>query len=392
MKILYHHRIRSKDGQYVHVEELVHAVRSAGHEVVIVGPGRVQQETFGADAGAVAWLRKALPQMLYELLELGYTIPAFFRLLRAARRERPDVIYERYNLFFPAGAWVKSLLRLPLLLEVNAPLLEERSKFGGLALKGLGAWSERYAWRTADWVMVVTDVLGARVRAAGVPPERVVVIPNGINRERFGLAPVPEAAKRALGLQDKCVLGFVGFIREWHGIEHVIEFLAAERDPHLHLLMVGEGPARQSLEATAERLGVRSQVTFTGTIDRDRVANYIAAFDIALQPAVVEYASPLKLFEYLALGKAIVAPRTPNIMEILADGQNALLFDRANPDSLPAALRMLCHDAALRRRLGQAAAASIDEQGLTWERNAERVIELARRSLPTEAARVAARG
>jgi glycosyltransferase involved in cell wall biosynthesis len=392
MKILYHHRIRSKDGQYVHVEELVHALRGAGHEVVLVGPRRVEQESFGADAGAAAWLRTVLPQMLYELLEFGYTIPAFFRLLRAARRERPDVIYERYNLFFPAGAWVKRLLRLPLLLEVNAPLPEERSKFGGLALKELGTWSERYDWRTADWLMVVTGVLGERVRAAGVPAERVVVIPNGINRERFGSAPSPDAARQALGLQDKCVLGFVGFIREWHGLEHVIEFLAAERDPRLHLLMVGDGPARQSLEAAAERLGVRGQVTFTGTVDRDRVADYIAAFEVALQPAVVEYASPLKLFEYLALGKAIVAPRTPNIMEVLADGKNALLFDSAEPGSLASALRVLCHDSALRQRLGQAAAATIDEQGLTWERNAERVIDLARRCLPTNAARAAARG
>ncbi len=380
MKILYHHRIRSKDGQFVHVEELVHALRAAGHEVVLVGPKRIEQESFGADAGVVALLRKALPRALYELLEFGYTIPAFLRLWRHARRERPNVIYERYNLFFPAGAWVKRLLGLPLLLEVNAPLLEERGKFGGLALRALGAWSERYVWRTADSVMVVTGVLGGRVRAAGVPPERIVVIPNGINRERFGSAPAPEAAKQAFGLQGKCVLGFVGFIRDWHGIEHVIEFLAAERDEQLHLLMVGDGPARASLEATAARLGVSGQVTFTGTVERDRVADHVAAFDVALQPAVVEYASPLKLFEYLALGKAIVAPNSPNIMEILTHDKNALLFDPAVAGSLSSALRALCRDPALRLRLGAAAAATIDELGLTWDRNAQRVVDLAQRA------------
>ncbi len=387
MRILYHHRIGSKDGQYVHVEELVHALRAAGHEVVMVGPKRIEQEGFGAEAGAIAWLKRALPRALYELLEFAYTVPAFLRLLRYARRERPDIIYERYNLFFPAGAWVARLLGLPLLLEVNAPLLEERSKFGGLALHRLGAWSERYVWRAADFVMVVTGVLGARVRAAGVPPERIVVIPNGINRERFGTAPPAEEAKRTLGLQGSTVLGFVGFIRPWHGLDRVIEFLAAEPDRRLHLLMVGDGPARATLEALADRLKVRERVTFTGIVDRDRVAAHIAAFDVALQPAVVDYASPLKLFEYLALGKAIVAPASPNIMEILTHEQNALLFDPADAATQPAALRRVCSDPDLRRRLGTAAAGMIDTLGLTWARNAERVAELAARAKRTEGAR-----
>ena len=74
MKILYHHRIRSKDGQYVHVEEMIHALRALGHEVIIVAPAAMETEDFGADAGAVAWMKRHLPKWIYELLELSYSL------------------------------------------------------------------------------------------------------------------------------------------------------------------------------------------------------------------------------------------------------------------------------------------------------------------------------
>ncbi|MFZ4515262.1 MAG: glycosyltransferase, partial [Acidimicrobiia bacterium] len=98
-----------------------------------------------------------------------------------------------------------------------------------------------------------------------------------------------------------------------------------------------------------------SRVAFTGVIDRDRVPELVAAFDIALQPAVTPYASPLKLMEYLVLGKAIVAPREPNLLEILTDGDNALLFDDKLPGSFETALTRLCADPALRQHLAQGA-------------------------------------
>jgi glycosyltransferase involved in cell wall biosynthesis len=290
-------------------------------------------------------------------------------------------------LFFPAGAWVSKLLGIPFLVEINAPLYEERRKFGGLALDALAQWSEGYVWRAADAALPVTAVLGERVVARGVHRARIHVIPNGINPDRFGDGVTPEAAKQALGLQGKCVLGFVGFMREWHRLDRIVEFLANNRRPDLHLLFVGDGPARAELEAQVAKLGLGAQVTFTGIVGRDRIASYIAAFDIALQPAVVEYASPLKLFEYMALGKAISAPSTPNLCEVLTQDHNALLFKESDDAALFAGLKRLCDDAALRARLGAAARATIDERGLTWHANAARVGKISaeartRRGLP----------
>jgi glycosyltransferase involved in cell wall biosynthesis len=377
LKILYHHRTRSKDGQYVHIEEMIGALRAQGHEVIIVAPPSAETESFGSDAGPVAWLKRFMPKTCYELMELAYSVVAYRRLAKAVRLHRPDCLYERYNLFLPAGVWLARKFRLPMLLEVNAPILEERTRYDGLALTRLARWSQGYAWRNADLVLPVTQVLGDIVAAYGVDPARIVVIPNGINQERFAGATDVEAAKRALGLEDALVLGFTGFVRDWHGLDKVITLIA--QDPpgaRRHLLVVGDGPVRAALEQQARALDIADRVQFTGIVARDDVERYVAAFDIALQPAVVAYASPLKLFEYLALGKAIIGPAQPNIEEILQQDYNAVLFDPASADAMAAAIARLCDDPALRRKVAANARATIADKQLTWHANAERVTGL----------------
>ena len=377
MKILFHHRIRSKDGQFVHLEELTSALAHLGHEIILVGPAAVEKEKFGSDAGFIDLLKKCLPRFIYELLEFSYSVPAFFRLWRAANRYRPDGIYERYSLFFPAGVWMRRLLRIPFLLEVNAPLLQERGRYGGLRLTRLARWSEEYVWRGADFALPVTHVLANYLRRANVPESRIVVIPNGVDRAKFQSQPERAAAKQALGLGEKLVLGFTGFVRDWHRLERAIDWIADHPgQPEPHLLITGDGPARQSLEKRAHDRGITHAITFTGVVGREEVMRYVAAYDVALQPAVMEYASPLKLFEYLALGCAIIAPATPNICEVLVNEENSLLFDPFEESSFNQALGRVCSDDALRERISRGARRTIEERQFTWEHNARRVLQL----------------
>lgn len=383
MKILYHHRTLSRDGQSVHIDELVRALRDLGHDVLVVGPTQHANASFGSDAGLVAWLKQAIPGSIYEVLELAYNIPAFWRLARAYRTLRPDILYERYSLFLLAGLWLHRLYKLPMLLEVNAPLADERRRFDSLRLKALADLAEKWVWRGADRALPVTGVLAGHLRAKGVPAARLTVVPNGIGPEFLAPAPDTRSAQSRLGIDARVVLGFVGFMRPWHGLDRVVDFIAdAGPEAGLHLLLIGDGPARADLERQARARGVANQVTFTGVVARDRIIDHIAAFDIALQPDVVSYASPLKLFEYMALGRAIIAPDTANIREVIKQGENALLFDPAREDTFRAALARLCADAALRQTLGAAARHTIVQDGFTWARNAARVERLARELLP----------
>jgi glycosyltransferase involved in cell wall biosynthesis len=375
MKILYHHRTRAADGCRVHIEEMVASLRGLGHEVMVVAPHEARAEPGREETASwIPWLRRQLPKASSEALEFAYSLYAFLRLYNAYIRFQPDVLYERYNLFTPTGAWLGRLTRLPVLLEVNAPMVAERSEHGGLALTRLADWTERLAWRTADRVLPVTKALAQYIQAKDVPEDRIVVIPNGIKLADFPDHLDGDTAKTRLGLDGKIILGFIGFMREWHGLERAIEVLAhPTAPPELHLLLVGDGPARTIIESLAEKLGVSAKLTITGFLPHEDVASYLAAFDIALQPAATPYASPLKLFEYLQAGRAIVAPDQPNIREILTDGQNALLFDPAKPAGFEEAVLRLCHDRELRHRLGRAAHSTIAQMNRTWDNNAQQV-------------------
>ena len=374
MRILYSHRIQSRDGQSVHVEDLVAAFRALGHDVTLAGPGFYDQSGFGGESRAIALLRRLLPGPLGEIAELAYNVSAYRRLARACDTLQPDLIYERYNLYYLAGAWLARRRNIPFFLEVNAPLAEERAKYGGLALPRLARACEAWVWRGADLVLAVTQVLRARVLAAGAEAARVRVVPNGVVLDRFTVP--PEAGR------DTPVLGFVGFVRDWHGLDAVIRGMADHKHAKVAFTVIGEGPARPGLEALAASLGVAERVHFTGIVPHDQVPARVAGFDIALQPRVVDYASPLKIFDYMAAGRAIVAPDQPNIREILAHDRTALLFDPDRPGAMWDAIARLLADPALRTRLGTAARAELQARDYTWAGNAARIVEWAREARP----------
>lgn len=381
MRILFHHRIASRDGQAVHLEEMIEALNEQGHETILVGPASFANASFGDSPSSIDFIKRMIPAALYELLEVGYNLLAYRRLSKAVKDFKPDFIYERFSLFLLAGVWLRKRRKIPLLLEVNGPLYEERLKHDGLSIKWLARACQRYIWNNVDYVLPVTEVLAGDVRAYGVPAERIAVIPNGINPKRFGNAPGVEEAKAAMGLDGRLVLGFTGFVRKWHAMDTVIDFLADHGEAlELHLLIIGDGPVRAELEAKAVAIGVAHRFTITGVIGRDELVRKSAAFDIALLPGINDYASPLKLFEYMWLGQAVVAPDQQNIREILTDGKDALLVDPTSPAAMTDAILRLCQDTALRVRIGAAARATLSEKGLYWSTNATRVVELARKA------------
>ena len=370
LRILYNHRTRARDGQSVHIEELIEAFRAEGHRVEVVGPSQVEALGHGRE-------RDLLPPALYEIAELCYSAVEFFRLFSAACRVKPDLIYQRANLHMIGTAWLARLLGVPLFLEVNAPLADERARFGGLTWPRLARWSERLAWRQASRVLPVSHVLARYLEKAGVPGGNISVIANGVDNRRF--RPMDRArAKQLLDLDGKLVLGFIGYVREWHGLEQVIDLMAS--DPNLangHLLVVGDGPARGALTRRAASHGIAHKLYFTGVVRREDVVGIAASFDIALQPDVTAYASPLKLMEYMALGHAIAAPDRPNIRELVGHDEDALLFDPEDQAAFGRCVAHLAADRALRERLGQAAAAAIARKERTWKGNARRIAALA---------------
>lgn len=377
MKILYHHRTASRDGQSTHIEEMIGGLRVNGEAVRECAPSVDGHHSSGGSAGWVGWLKAFLPRLVYEVAEIAYSLVAYRRLVRNIREFHPDGLYERYNLYLLAGVWVKKRFGLPLILEVNAPMAIERRLYGGLSLPRLADWAELYVWKNADVILPVTQVLADYMVSKGVEPGRIRVIPNAINEKHYADLPSTAQAKAALGLSGRVVVGFTGFVREWDRLDRIVKWVALRAAAqNVHLLVIGDGPARLEVEQCAASLGVADRLTFTGAVNREQVPALSMAFDIALQTALVPYASPLCLFEYLALSKAIVAPDQPNHHEILTHGVDALLYDPQDPDGIEKALDKLSCDVDLRERVAAAAQAVITRKQLTWRQHAEKVAGL----------------
>lgn len=371
MKILYHHRIASKDGQYVHVEELTNAFKELGHQLYFVAPESSKKSDFGNDGGLTTKLKKLLPRPIYELLELGYSLLIAVKLIAAILKFKPDFIYERYNLYQPVGVILAKIFRIPIALEVNAPLVDEREKYSGLSLIKFARFIENFTWKTADYVLPVTNVLAKIIEKTGVDRNRIHVIQNGINKNLLDR----EFKKKEKFNTNRIVIGFVGFINPWHRLDIALDAIAAYRSKNIHLICIGDGDIKKDLEEQAKRLDICEHVTFTGLVTRDEVFGYIQNFDIALQPAVTAYASPLKLFEYLGASCLIIAPNSENICEILSD-DNSILFESDNYQDFSSKLSLAVEkfDTFDSKRIQ--ARETIFNKGFTWQQNAQRVIDL----------------
>lgn len=216
------------------------------------------------------------------------------------------------------------------------------------------------------------------------------MVPNGADLAAFHpfLRPDPEV-RAAFG--ERPVVGFVGSFQKFHGAALLAEMALAVgvARPEARFLFVGDGPEAAAVRERTAPLGAR--MWFTGRVPHERVPALVAGFDVGVLPETAFYASPLKVIEWMAAGKAVVAPGYGPLAEVLADGETGLLFPPRDRDALVAAVLRLIDHPAQRRALGQAAAVRA-RAALSWEHNAERVLSVCESAVARAAPRAARRG
>ncbi len=388
-------------GAAIHVRELSQALHDAGHEVAVFAcrlggerpagyevpvhelaldrPERAMLAAIGDDPDAGEPVRKEIRAVLTA---------ATFRLRALPLLEafRPDVIYERYSLLGTAGGDLARTLGVPHLLEVNAPLSAEHAAHRGMAWPQAARATERRIRTGADHVITVSAPLRDWAIRLGVGADRVTAIANGVDVARFAGAD-GTAVRARLGFGDAPVIGFTGTLRGWHGTPTLVRAFAGlvgrlraggTGAAMPRLLIVGDGPQRAEIEAIAERAGVGELVTITGMVPHATVPEYVAAMDVAVapyDPSADFYFSPLKLYEYLAAGRPVVAARIGQIAEAVRDGETGLLYTPGDTADLTMALASLLDNDRLRGRLGTAGAQAARAHG--WDRVADRIVALA---------------
>ncbi|HEX9652994.1 MAG TPA: glycosyltransferase, partial [bacterium] len=316
-----------------------------------------------------------------ELRNLFYNSTLYQRARDYLLLDHVNLIYERYTLFSFAGIRLARELGVPHILEVNAPLAYEQEKMRGLEMKALAQLTERQILCESDQVIVVSRALKEYAEACGVPSSRVYILPNAINRQLFDPANSGAQVREQYGFNGKRVVGFVGSLKPWHGTRTLFQAFQQlhSHDKNTHLLIVGDGPEREDLETYVQANSLNSAITFSGNVSHENIPHYIAAMDVTVAPYVPNenfYYSPIKIFEYMAMGKPVIAAKIGQVEEVITDGRTGVLFEPGNVSELCSTLGNLLHDPRLCKRLGKEACAWVSEER-TWENNARQVVELA---------------
>jgi glycosyltransferase involved in cell wall biosynthesis len=384
-------------GASVHVRELVRALADRGHVVVVLTPRQGGEPPADFPAAIVELPLEGLEQQTYSALRndvrAGPVAAREIRALLYARSLRsraigflegfqPDLIYERYSLFARAGGALARDLDVPHVLEVNAPLTDEEALHRGLRFEQSARRQEREILRGADHVVTVSRELERWAIGLGVEPERVLVLPNAVDPARFDVPRVEAEQVRAeLGVAGQPLVVFVGGLRPWHDTRSLVRAIGLLHRKGLpaHLLIVGDGPDRAALRDLAESESLGAHVIFTGAVRHEIVPLYLAASDVAVasyDQRAGFYFSPLKLFEYLAAARPVVAANIGEIGHCVRPDETGLLYAPGDAGELADALEVLLSDPMRAEALGRAGREHVAEHH-TWERNARAVEELA---------------
>ena len=356
MRILYSaidQTVPAAHGGSVHVTAVAEGLASLGHEVfALVSPG----DRGVPQGGQVKWISMSPPLRNRRLRLMRSSA-----VLGHARAIDAEVVIERYYNFGGEGILAARRTGALAVLEVNAPIVDlpgSRKQVIDrmLLVQPLRRWRD---WQCANADLIVTP--SVRIVPSHVPPGRILQTEWGADTDLF--RPGAPGAVPFERKEGETLAVFVGAFRAWHGAIHLVEAIKQLRERKqaaIRAVLIGDGPELPRVRRAAEGI---DGISFTGAMPHSAVPACLAAADIGVAPFDLQrhptlarefHWSPLKIFEYMASGLPVVAPRIERLAHVVREGQEGLLYDPADPRGLAAALERLS-DAALRARLGAAA-------------------------------------
>jgi len=321
--------------------------------------------------------------VVFNIHRLLFNIPLFIKLsYHILKTKEPTVIYSRYS-FLTFSPLLSKLFRVPYVVEVNGiltekPKIELKSPISELFVFIIKI-CEKTTYKYAKRIVVVTPRIKDEIkRLYNIPDERIIVIPNGANTDLF--KPInQERVREELRLEKvNNYICFAGSLSALQGVEYIVKSapLVLEKVQNAKFLIVGDGPIREELMELADKIGVSDNFIFTGTAPYEEVPKYINASDICVvykKPLKSGY-SPLKLYEYMACEKPVIASRVEGF-EILEENHAGLLVEPENPKELAKAIIKLLKDGKLREEMGKNGREYVVKNH-SWEAVARKVAEV----------------
>ena len=395
MNILFHHRTRGRGAEGVHIRGVVKGLRQLGNNVDILSlPGaepeaeeknttteQVKQEgTKKSSFSILSDLTKHVPEFVFEIFELAFNLIAVIRLRKAVKEKNINLIYERYSLFMFASVWWAKRNNLPIVLEINDSCQVQRVR--SLTFKKLAAKIEGWIFSNATGLVFISTRFQDVAEQAYGDIANSVVSPNGADLDKFIIDPTAGSSLRTeLGIDNKIVLGYVGAFVHWHGIDWFVDLICErlKETPELVLLLVGDGVAFEGIKNRVIEAGVEAQVILPGKVPHHQVSTFLSAMDLGILPDSNDYGSPMKLFEFMAMGKGMIAPDFSPIAEVVRDNETSWLFPAGNRQACVNKVFDIVKDQAAHIQVGSNARAYIENER-QWKHNAEQLLSLINRA------------
>ncbi len=377
----------------------VKAGGSIGHVAGVVN-GFVQN---GVKVSVLSWSRPPLldpevksievaPDKFFvnerEFILLSYNGRLVSRAVEWKKENMPQAVYARYSLDCWAPVTISEMLQVPLILEYNGSEVWIEKHWGrGLRYPDVAQMVEDWVLKNAEVITVVSKPLKDELVERGYEARRILVNPNAVDPSRFDPARFPQdeidGLKRKLGIPEGTrVAAFIGTFSPWHGVEVLAKAIpmALSNCPRLHFLLIGAGPLFDEVMDQLRVGNVLDRVTFTGLVPQDDAPKYLMCADFFLSPHVPNpdgtpfFGSPTKVFEYMALGKGIIASDLDQLGDILTNEETALLVPPLDMKALATAIERLYEAAELADRLGRAARELVLRK-YTWKAHVDRILD-----------------
>lgn len=354
-------------GSVAHTAGIANALAEAGREPLLL--------TFERNPildPAVVEYMMPLPERFWdspEAPQIAANLVLEAEVARHIDEARPSMVYHRLAAFSFGAALAAKSRQLPLIVEYNGSEAWIARNWGRpFRNRELAQRIENAVLAAADRIVVVSKPLQNELLQQGLPAERIRVVMNGVDPRRFHPDLDGRVTRVRHGISgDTIVYGFIGSFGRWHGVPVLVEAFAQLREMQLglpmHLLLIGDGPERAQVEARIAALGLGDHVTLTGLVAQAEAPAVLAASDVLIVPTVRNpdgsafFGSPTKLFEYMALGRCIIASDIDQVGEVLLDGVTALLVPPGDRSALAKVMARAALAPDLRLDLGTAARA-----------------------------------
>ncbi len=393
MKIIYYSahpqlKLGLQTGPGTHMREMIRALQNAGHEVLPVILGDILHPENKTDTAQKNrrkindFIKILLPGILWRTLKelklLKLDTFAEGILNDRIQSFHPNLIYERGSYMQLSGIRISKKYGIRHFIEINAPFLRETDYFEQAPtwLRKKAIRSEKQQIKNADKVFVVSSFLKEYYSRYTSNVDKIIVTPNCIDPDKIKVdEELKQTLKNKYNPDDKIIVGFVGSIFGYHGVDLFIGAMASlmKTNSNLIVFIVGDGHLIPKLKQLSESLQVQNQVIFTGSVPHQQVFTYIDLMDITVLPKTNDYCSPVKIFEYAAMGKAVIAANKSGVRDVLTDRIDGLLAEPTE-NSLRLSIQSLIADKAFRISLAEHFKKKV-LGNYTWSETAKKIMK-----------------